>query len=801
MKNILFKDVMISGVMLGMRDNEADDFETDIVPNNAGFLKSLFPEFGNEVEETEDLIRIPVKSGDREDVRLDTFSEKDGIYFIRTKKKEDESPVLDFLFDADKWKSDKAAAWVKEHKPQSGGIAFMKAYGDPAESKFYTGRAGDYDAKADDPDEEVWIFEGFSSTNDLDRQNEIVDPKAFKKYLKRYMTNPIVLLLHRWGELPIGRVLEAEIQDKGLWVRMMISKTAPDIWKLIKEKILRAMSIGFDLHEWKDAEGKPRLLTLIELLENSLVNVPANPFALGQAAKSLGINIENLKSLISKQEEQMNPFQIKLYKEGDGGGGGESIDVEELVKVTVRESLKGITDQLVEAHNRSASEFSEKLAKSQDDFFERQKERDADILKKTAIAGTGVLNPADINPASILKDIKIRDDNELYVKVLNKTLPGLGDRESRMIEEFKELNDNFYTAWWIGKTFAPGLDIKNHPDYGAYRAMKAELFKAMDTETATEGLEWVGTGYSSQLYQKVMLQLKVAGLFETIPMPFPSFYLPTDMVEDVGYLIPQSISDISSKIRVIDPTTAQVLLSAIKFGARIISSTELIEDAVFAILPLFQRKIIRALAKAIETSVINGDITATHRDSDVTESYDAQKAYPGLRKLANAKSAETDLSTFNADTARAMRGSMGEYGVDPANLVWLTGLKLYIKMLSLRDAQNNQVLTTLDKWGPQATFKTGTLGVFDGAPVIVSAHCKENLNATGVVDGVTETYANLILVNTLGFVCGERRIVKVGQKEDIETDQQIVVATQRRAFVELAASGLYPIWVGYKITP
>ena len=144
---------------------------------------------------------------------------------------------------------------------------------------------------------------------------------------------------------------------------------------------------------------------------------------------------------------------------------------------------------------------------------------------------------------------------------------------------------------------------------------------------------------------------------------------------------------------------------------------------------------------------------------------------------------------------------MGPYAIDPKQLAWITGLKIYIKMLSMKDDQNNPVLTTLEKWGPQATFKTGTLAVFDGAPVVVSEFMYENLNASGIYDGVTETYGNVLLANIFGYVAGERRIVKVGQKDDIETDQKIVVATQRRAFVKVTSSALYPSWTGYKITP
>ncbi|MBU1374317.1 MAG: phage major capsid protein, partial [Bacteroidetes bacterium] len=70
----------------------------------------------------------------------------------------------------------------------------------------------------------------------------------------------------------------------------------------------------------------------------------------------------------------------------------------------------------------------------------------------------------------------------------------------------------------------------------------------------------------------------------------------------------------------------------------------------------------------------------------------------------------------------------------------------------------------------------------DGSPIVVSEYIYDNLNASGVYDGVTATKTIMLAVNTAAFVIGDRRLVTVKTDENIETDQQLLVCTQRKDF-------------------
>jgi len=133
----------------------------------------------------------------------------------------------------------------------------------------------------------LMIIEGFANTSDKDRVGDVVLPSAFAKSLPEYMENPILLYQHDWDKL-IGNVIESKIIDnddegrKGLWVKAAVSnaKDVNDVRTKIQEGSLKTFSIGYNEidSDW-DKETSTNIIQDLELLEISIVTVPANPFA------------------------------------------------------------------------------------------------------------------------------------------------------------------------------------------------------------------------------------------------------------------------------------------------------------------------------------------------------------------------------------------------------------------------------------------------------------------------------------------------------------------------------------------
>lgn len=123
------------------------------------------------------------------------------------------------------------------------------------------------------------LIEGYANTKTKDRVGDVVLPVAFEKSLPTYLENPVLLENHDWGKVA-GVTLSAKTDDNGLFIRAKISATRTDLKTQILEGCLRMFSIGYnELQSDFDEETKTKIVKELELLEISIVSVPANPEA------------------------------------------------------------------------------------------------------------------------------------------------------------------------------------------------------------------------------------------------------------------------------------------------------------------------------------------------------------------------------------------------------------------------------------------------------------------------------------------------------------------------------------------
>lgn len=150
------------------------------------------------------------------------------------------------------------------------------------------------------------------SSSIIDRYGEIVDPKGMVQ--ENYAKNPVVLFGHNNGDawmsgspptIPVvGKSLWRKTQDERILSKTKFGESTDfmeDVWNLAKDGFLPATSIGFiplayevkklgevsDLNPSNRAEFDKAMDVFIwrkwELLEYSLVPIPANPEALQNA--------------------------------------------------------------------------------------------------------------------------------------------------------------------------------------------------------------------------------------------------------------------------------------------------------------------------------------------------------------------------------------------------------------------------------------------------------------------------------------------------------------------------------------
>lgn len=129
-------------------------------------------------------------------------------------------------------------------------------------------------------------FRAIASAGTVDRAGDIVEPSGWR--LESYRKNPVILVSHDSQGLPVARATHIAVEGRALAIEGQFppagtSARADEAWDLIEAGILGAVSVGFlPLKAEPRRDGMGWRYLEQDLLEVSLVSVPANPDALIQ---------------------------------------------------------------------------------------------------------------------------------------------------------------------------------------------------------------------------------------------------------------------------------------------------------------------------------------------------------------------------------------------------------------------------------------------------------------------------------------------------------------------------------------
>lgn len=338
--------------------------------------------------------------------------------------------------------------------------------------------------------------------------------------------------------------------------------------------------------------------------------------------------------------------------------------------------------------------------------------------------------------------------------------------------------------------------------------------KSLDVADVTQTLTatgWQPAVFTQRMIEKVRLELVISQLHPRIDMPADPYRFPIEGGDATAYLVNERAGaddDLTAGNRVtagLSSTGAtNMVMSSQKVGTRIVTSTEVTEDSFIPILEYLENKIALSMAYLQDNVTVNGDKTAATLDTGGGGygAMDQRKAWDGYRKYLQGKTskvantASAGASFVDIADIRKVRQNMGKYGIKPRDLVMVVGPVGYIKLLACKDGSNPTPVLTLEKYGPQATIRTGEIGSLDGIPIIVTEHLGpsnvssgvESFNAQGTFDGVTTTYTEILFVRPSAFLYGDRRAAQLKTEELIQTDQQLMVTMQRLTFNNLYSS-------------
>lgn len=320
------------------------------------------------------------------------------------------------------------------------------------------------------------------------------------------------------------------------------------------------------------------------------------------------------------------------------------------------------------------------------------------------------------------------------------------------------------------------------------------VIKAMDTQTAGEGKEWIKTGFSPEVIREVTLERKVTPLIRRFTMPTNPYKYPLSTGMPKAYLIPENVANTGQTgIPASDLTTGELIFTAKKLAGKVVFSDELTEDSFIPVQEEVQQGLLSSLIAGEEDAIINGDTTPTHQDSDVTSALDARKAWIGFRKRARTASAEVDLSTMSIANLRKLRAKLGKFYGTPTQVAYVTSMAGFNAML------NTDGLVLPRDMGQAANLISGQMATFDGSPVIVSEYVRTDLNATGVYDGVTTTKTEIILVALPHHRMGDRLEVTLETDRYADFGQDALIARERVDFKSFYAPTDATVAVGYNV--
>lgn len=280
------------------------------------------------------------------------------------------------------------------------------------------------------------------------------------------------------------------------------------------------------------------------------------------------------------------------------------------------------------------------------------------------------------------------------------------------------------------------------------------------------------SNFSSNIYTEMEQQLIIANMFNRLSVDAKTFRVPVadeDTDGDVAMFksgtFATGVGDLTNV-----PTSNQNTISSVEFTPhKFMATTHLAkdeeEDNILPLLDFLRQSATRRLARAIDKSILRGTGALTGFTASPTNSISVGAGYAsvitGIAKLAATASlgVSTGSSTDKADPSdiAAARSAMGKYGLQLGNdLVYVTSIEGYNNLVTTSDFR------TVDKFGPNATYLTGSVGAVYGIPIVIS----EFLDVVGTTGNQIGT-----LLYKPGFMIAERRGIEI--ESEYEARQQV----------------------------
>ena len=605
------------------------------------------------------------------------------------------------------------------------------------------------------------VIEGYASTNDMDRQGDVVPTNVWEAGMENYLKNPVILAYHDHSE-PVGRMIEHRIDAKGLWVKARISAAADDVFNLVKDGILTAFSIGFRIVDAEyNSAAEVFVVKELELHEISVVSVPANQNTIFSLSKAFN-DAEEFKSFkmqFAPKSESAKGLESSTEAKSDINKEWNIIDPREL------ETLLAATAQ--KAAEQTAKAFADQTAKAVADQAAKA-QAEADLTAKIKATISTVDTGAEKLLAEVEKRLAATEETH------KSALAGL---EAALKEKASEIEAITKSRMTFSDTKQDGMQYADKEKAVMLAKMAG---KSIDgTKLGRELVQKYGAHVPSATWElevslnlesEVRRRLVVAPIFRNIAMQTNVMTIPVNPEAGTATWVTNAdFGAVPATLGAAGPgaggnathTLKEITLNAYKLATNEYTAYEEEEDSLIALMPVIRDGMIRRVARAVDKAFLLG----AGSGSDPVK---------GLSIWATNTTAtgNTVAAGMTVAKMRVLRQGLGAWGLDPQEVIYIVNTDTYYQLLE------DTVFQTMNQVGTQATLLTGQIGQIGGSPVLVSAEFATP--GTGV--------AGAVCVNPGNFIVGNQRGLRIDTQELVETQRRVMVASLRTGMTRVTTN-------------
>lgn len=382
------------------------------------------------------------------------------------------------------------------------------------------------------------------------------------------------------------------------------------------------------------------------------------------------------------------------------------------------------------------------------------------------------------NMADILGHVE-RGDNVPIGKSLNfasKADCALMPEETRLrLWHLKKLyNACEIQAAVLNKTGSPTAD-----QMMATPIWKNQLGGLMKAFNVTDFATWIPTVNARFYFEEWEIALLLGDLFDQLPMESASVVVNGALGRLFGKLETDTATFAAQS-----NTSASYNVTAKNNVVHATITEDLNQDSMPAAIDKMRKEVVHGVARSEERSYLDGDVTGTHMDADVTAATDFRKAWNGIRKRGLDNSANGSVYDHGGDAPskelfRQLLKKAGRFATEKSDLAWLFGPTIGTDLVTGAIPE----LFTAFAFGGPASNVTGQVPPVFGIKGTESEYFREDLDATGVYSIAAQTKTWMALVKRSRLMRHLRAPIRVWAAPSLpSSDIMLMTAKKRHSF-------------------